>query len=63
MWARIAATALAALDKGTDEASFYQAKLKTGTFYMSYWVSQTRSLRKQIETSSEHIVAFEDADF
>ena len=63
MWARIAATSLAALEKGTDEVSFYQAKLKTGTFYMSYWVSQTRSLRKQIETSSEYIVAFEESDF
>ena len=63
MWARIAATSLAAIEAGTDEAAFYQAKLNTATFYMGYWGCQTRSLRKQVEMSSANIAAFDEADF
>ena len=63
MWTRIAATSLEALASGTEEAAFYQAKLKTATFYMNYWGVQTRSLRKQIETSSSDIVEFAESDF
>ncbi|MGZ9898814.1 acyl-CoA dehydrogenase C-terminal domain-containing protein [Shewanella gaetbuli] len=63
MWARMAATSLAALEQPSEEADFYQTKLKTAQFYMSYWVTQTRSLRKQIEASSEHIISFDSNDF
>jgi alkylation response protein AidB-like acyl-CoA dehydrogenase len=63
MWTRVAATSLAALEAGTEEAEFYQAKLNTAKFFMSYWGSQTRSLRKQIESSSADIVDFAEADF
>mgnify|MGYP003664411118 FL=1 len=63
MWTRVAATSLAALEAGTEETGFYQAKLKTAQFFMSYWGSQTRSLRKQIESSSADIVDFAEADF
>ncbi|QIR14057.1 acyl-CoA dehydrogenase C-terminal domain-containing protein [Shewanella aestuarii] len=63
MWARIAATSLAALDNGSEDEAFYQAKLKTAAFYMTYWVSQTRSLRKQIEASSQQIVDFAEDYF
>ncbi|WP_076409389.1 acyl-CoA dehydrogenase C-terminal domain-containing protein [Shewanella sp. UCD-KL12] len=63
MWTRTAATALAALEAGTQDTAFYQGKLKTAQFYMSYWAVQTRSLRKQIESSSELITQFDEADF
>ncbi|GIU53796.1 acyl-CoA dehydrogenase C-terminal domain-containing protein [Shewanella sp. KT0246] len=63
MWARIAATSLAAIESGTDELAFYQAKLNTASFYMSYWGCQTRSLRKQVEMSSVQITGFDEADF
>ncbi|ARD23132.1 acyl-CoA dehydrogenase C-terminal domain-containing protein [Shewanella japonica] len=63
MWARIAATSIAALDAGTDESDFYQAKLNTAEFYMRYWGCQTRSLRKQVEMSSAQIATFDEADF
>ncbi|WP_144213823.1 acyl-CoA dehydrogenase C-terminal domain-containing protein [Shewanella donghaensis] len=63
MWTRIAVTSLAALDAGTEETEFYKGKLKTAQFYMSYWGTQTRSLRKQIEASSKHIANFDEADF
>ncbi|WP_064791627.1 acyl-CoA dehydrogenase C-terminal domain-containing protein [Shewanella woodyi] len=63
MWARIASTAIVALENGTTEIDFYQGKLKTATFYMNYWAVQTRSLRKQIEASSEQLTQFSEADF
>ncbi|QDE30588.1 acyl-CoA dehydrogenase C-terminal domain-containing protein [Shewanella polaris] len=63
MWTRIAATSIAALEMGTEESQFYQAKLNTAKFFMTYWGSQTRSLRKQIEASSANIVEFTDSDF
>ncbi|MEZ9142697.1 MULTISPECIES: acyl-CoA dehydrogenase C-terminal domain-containing protein [unclassified Shewanella] len=63
MWARIAATSLAAIEAGIDEQAFYQAKLNTASFYMNYWGCQTRSLRKQVEMSSANIAAFDDNDF
>ncbi|GGI92619.1 acyl-CoA dehydrogenase [Shewanella hanedai] len=63
MWTRTASTALAALEAGTTEAEFYQGKLKTAKFYMGYWAVQTRSLRKQIEASSEQLTQFEECDF
>ncbi|MFT5236354.1 MAG: alkylation response protein AidB-like acyl-CoA dehydrogenase [Shewanella sp.] len=63
MWTRTASTALAALEAGTSEVEFYQRKLKTAKFYMGYWAVQTRSLRKQIEASSEQITQLEESDF
>ncbi len=63
MWTRTAATALAALDTDTNETQFYQGKLKTALFYMGYWAVQTRSLRKQIESSSEQLTDLDEADF
>ena len=63
MWTRSAVTALAALESGTEDKAFYEGKLKTAQFYMSYWTVQTRSLRKQIESSSELLTQLEEADF
>jgi alkylation response protein AidB-like acyl-CoA dehydrogenase len=63
MWARMAQLALSALEEDPKEPQFYQGKLETATFYMSYWVSQTLSLRLQIESSSSHIVDFDDTHF
>ena len=63
MWTRSAATALAALESGTEDTAFYEGKLKTAQFYMSYWTVQTRSLRKQIESSSELLTQLVEADF
>jgi len=63
MWTRTASTALAALETDTNDRAFYQGKLKTAQFYMGYWAVQTRSLRKQIESSSEQLTEFDEADF
>lgn len=35
MWTRMAITAKAALDAGTDDAEFYQTKITTGRYYMA----------------------------
>ncbi|RTR39575.1 acyl-CoA dehydrogenase [Shewanella canadensis] len=63
MWTRTASIALAALETDTSEREFYQGKLKTAQFYMGYWTVQTRSLRKQIESSSEQLTELDEADF
>ncbi|MGL5486249.1 MAG: acyl-CoA dehydrogenase, partial [Shewanella sp.] len=63
MWARMAKIALTALANGTQEAQFYQAKLKTADFYMAYWAVQSRSLRKQLEQASEMLTTLDEAIF
>lgn len=63
MWARSAAVALAALEQGTKESAFYQAKLKTADFYMAYWAVQSRSLRKQLEQASEMLAGLDESIF
>ncbi len=63
MWARSADVALTALENGTEETAFYQAKLKTADFYMAYWAVQSRSLRKQLEQASELLTSLDDNVF
>ncbi|WP_394128759.1 acyl-CoA dehydrogenase C-terminal domain-containing protein [Shewanella maritima] len=63
MWCRVASASLATLAAGTDETEYYQNKLATAKVFMSYWATQSRSLRKQIESSSEDIVLFNNAAF
>lgn len=63
MWARMAKIALTALENGTKEADFYQAKLKTADFYMAYWAVQSHSLRKQLEQASEMLTTLDETVF
>ncbi|GGI77237.1 acyl-CoA dehydrogenase C-terminal domain-containing protein [Shewanella gelidii] len=63
MWARMAKLALRALASQTQEHDFYQSKLKTADFYMSYWAIQTRGLVVQIESSAEQICEYDAALF
>ena len=63
MWARMAVVALEALESGSADSAFYENKLITAQFYMQYWAVQTRSLRKQIESTSLLICELTEADF
>ncbi|MCL1058002.1 acyl-CoA dehydrogenase C-terminal domain-containing protein [Shewanella gelidimarina] len=63
MWARTAEKALAGLESASEDKAFYQNKVKTAQFYMAYWAPQTRSLVKQIESASQIICEFDEADF
>ncbi|QYK00024.1 acyl-CoA dehydrogenase C-terminal domain-containing protein [Shewanella psychrotolerans] len=63
MWARMAVVALEALENGCADRAFYENKLATAQFYMQYWAVQTRSLRKQIESTSQLICELTEADF
>ncbi|QYJ77623.1 acyl-CoA dehydrogenase C-terminal domain-containing protein [Shewanella acanthi] len=63
MWARMAAVALDAIEQGTSDNAFYQSKLKTADFYMAYWAVQSRSLRKQLELSSEMLTSVDESIF
>ncbi|WP_394203625.1 acyl-CoA dehydrogenase C-terminal domain-containing protein [Shewanella waksmanii] len=63
MWCRMAMVAQAAIDKGEGDMQFYNNKLRGAKFYMHYWAVQTRSLRKQIEASSELLTQLSETDF
>lgn len=63
MWARMADIAITALTSNPKDADFYHAKLQTANFFMSYWGSQAKSLRLQIEASSIQITDFNDQYF
>ena len=63
MWTRMADIAITALTSNPKDADFYQAKLQTASFFMSYWGSQAKSLRLQIEASSIQITEFNDSYF
>lgn len=56
-WVRMAATAQQALDRGTTEKDFYEAKLHTARFYMERLLPRTRTLAATIESGSGNLMA------
>ena len=56
MWLRMAVAADAALQAGSDDADFMQAKLVTARFYADHVMPETVSLRRKLEAGSETIM-------
>jgi acyl-CoA dehydrogenase len=63
MWARMAKAAYAALDAGTGDAAFHEAKIATGTYYMARQLPATKMHLARIETGAEPVMALEAANF
>ncbi|QLE85308.1 acyl-CoA dehydrogenase [Shewanella sp. Scap07] len=63
MWSRMAVVSLDAIASGQGDKAFYENKLRGAKFYMHYWAVQTRSLRKQIEASSQLLTEFDESHF
>ncbi|MDT8856586.1 acyl-CoA dehydrogenase C-terminal domain-containing protein [Paracoccaceae bacterium Fryx2] len=63
MWARMAKAAQAALDAGTGDSGFYEAKIATGRYYMARHLPATAMHRARIETGAETVMALDAAAF
>ncbi len=57
VWGRMAAAAQAALDAGTGDAAFYQAKLATGRYYMARQLPATAMLLARIRSGAAPVMA------
>ncbi|NCN85749.1 MAG: acyl-CoA dehydrogenase [Sphingomonadales bacterium] len=63
MWLRMSEAAQAALDAGTDNAKYYEAKLITAQYFAERFLPDTGSLRRKIEGGSESIMALDPEMF
>ncbi|RJF93062.1 acyl-CoA dehydrogenase C-terminal domain-containing protein [Sphingomonas cavernae] len=59
MWLRMATAAAAALDAGTGDAKFYEAKLITARFFAERIMPDAGALRRKIEGGAESLMALE----
>ena len=57
MWLRMASAAQAALDGGTQDKAFMEAKLMTARFFAERIMPDTGALRRKIEAGAEAIMA------
>jgi len=63
MWARMAKSALEALEAGTGDADFYKAKLATGRYYMARQLPATAMHLKRIESGAGPVMALDAEAF
>jgi len=63
MWARMARAARAALDAGTGDAAFYEAKLGTGRYYMARQLPATAMHLARIESGAAPVMDLDAALF
>jgi len=57
MWARMARAAMAALDAGTGDAAFYDAKIATGRYYMARQLPATALHLARIQSGADPVMA------
>jgi hypothetical protein len=57
MWLKMAAASLEALDAGTSDPAFFEAKLMTARFFASRVLPQTGALRAELEAGAETVMA------
>jgi len=63
MWLRMARAAYAALDAGTGDAAFYEAKLATARYYMVRQLPATALHLARIRSGGETVMALAEAEF
>ena len=63
MWSRMAKAAYAALDAGTGDPDFHEAKVATGHYYMVRQLPATRTHRARIESGAEPVMALDAGAF
>jgi len=59
MWAQMAKAAHEALEEGASDTAFYQAKIKTGRYYMTRRLPATAMHLKRIESGAEPVMELE----
>ena len=57
MWLKMSGAALAALDAGTGDADFFNAKLMTARFFAARVLPETASLKAQLEAGADTVMA------
>lgn len=62
-WAQMAEKAQAALDAGTDEADFYNAKIKTANFYFQRILPRTESHKLAMLNGVDSMLALDEEHF
>ncbi len=62
-WLRMATVSQAALDAGTGNARFYEAKLVTARYFAERFIPDCGALRRKIEAGSEALMALEPEMF
>lgn len=63
MWLRMSTAANTALDAGSDNAKYYEAKLVTAQYFAERFLPDTGSLRRKIEGGSDAIMALDPEMF
>lgn len=63
MWLRMAKAASDALDAGSDNAKYYEAKLVTARYFSERFMPDAGSLRRKLEGGSEAIMALDPEMF
>jgi alkylation response protein AidB-like acyl-CoA dehydrogenase len=63
MWAQMAKAAHGALDAGTDDPAFYEAKLTTGKYYMARQLPATALHLARIQSGADPVMTLAAADF
>jgi alkylation response protein AidB-like acyl-CoA dehydrogenase len=63
MWLKLAGASLAALDAGTDDPDFHNAKLLTARFFAARVLPETGALRAQLEAGAESVMALAEEMF
>ncbi|MBC2669426.1 acyl-CoA dehydrogenase C-terminal domain-containing protein [Novosphingobium piscinae] len=57
MWVRMAKTAAAALDAGTGDSAYYEAKLTTARYFAERYTPDAGALRRKLETGADTVMA------
>jgi hypothetical protein len=57
MWLKMAGASQAALDAGTEDPDFHNAKLTTARFFAARVLPETAGLRAQLEAGAETVMA------
>jgi hypothetical protein len=57
MWLKMAGASLAALDGGTADPDFFNAKLTTARFFAARVLPETASLKSQLEAGADTVMA------
>ncbi len=63
LWARAANVAYTAIDAGTSEKAFYEAKIKTARFYYERILPRTLTLAATIESGHDNLMSLESEAF
>jgi len=62
-WAKIAKTAQAAIDNGSSDVGFYQAKLQTARFYFERILPRTQALAITMQSGASNLMDIDEEYF